>query len=131
MRLRVVRSTTMGNAKASNRGTSNRYRFSRFFIILKPEFGEFIGHDRNIMEENNHEELQTRRSFFKNAAQKAMPFVALTALGGILSSCDKDEPDSPSGCGKTCSGSCDGDCAGDCDDGCWTACISACVKFQR
>lgn len=86
------------------------------------------------MEEIKQEELQTRRSFFKSAAQKALPFVALTAFGGLLTSCDTDEPDSPSapsGCGKTCSGSCDGDCAGDCDDGCWTACISACVKFQR
>lgn len=83
------------------------------------------------MEKSKNEELQSRREFFKSTAQKALPFVAFTAFGGLLSSCDKDEPDGPSGCGKTCSGSCDGDCAGDCDDGCWTACISACVHFQR
>ena len=31
----VARSATMGNAKASMRGTSNRYRFPRFFYIYE------------------------------------------------------------------------------------------------
>ena len=33
----VARSTVMGNAKASNRGTSDRYRFPRFFFICVHE----------------------------------------------------------------------------------------------
>ncbi len=35
VRLRVARSTLMGNAKALYSGTSNRYRLSRYFFILK------------------------------------------------------------------------------------------------
>ena len=31
--LRVARSTTMGNAKASERGTSNRYGLTSFYIM--------------------------------------------------------------------------------------------------
>lgn len=83
------------------------------------------------MEEKNKkdEEILERRVFFKQAAKKALPLLAITALGStILAACEKDG--SSIGCGHSCSGSCEGDCAGDCDDGCYQACIQLCVHYQ-
>ena len=87
------------------------------------------------MKENQHEELQSRREFFKNAGNKTLPFLAFAALGSpMLTSCDTDEPDDKggsgggNGCGKSCSGGCDGGCSNNCDGlcggDCWAYCES-------
>ena len=47
VRLRVARFDKLGNARASKSETSDRYRFSRFFIVIFnryiAEYGELIG----------------------------------------------------------------------------------------
>ncbi len=80
------------------------------------------------MEKNKNEELQSRRQFFKNAAGKAIPMLALTVVGGgLLSSCDKDD-EPHNGCGSSCSGDCDSGCTNNCDSlcggDCWAYCES-------
>lgn len=87
-----------------------------------------------MKEKNEMEELQTRREFFKEASRKALPLLALTAIGStILASCEKESTStssrvsssSSSGC-KGCSGSCSSSCSGDCDGGCTNNCDSLC-----
>lgn len=75
------------------------------------------------MNNKNHEDLQSRREFFRNAAKATLPILVL-AVGAtpLLSSCDGPM----SGCGNSCSGSCDRGCSGSCDSGCTDACWAAC-----
>lgn len=43
---------------------------------------------------NKHEELQTRREFFKKTAKGALPFLAFSVFGpSILTSCESDDDD--------------------------------------
>lgn len=87
------------------------------------------------------ENLESRREFFKNAAKKALPILAISLLGpSVLSSCGEDEPDDPSGsgggskrCGGMCSANCRNECRGNaayapasCKSGCKGACLSTC-----
>lgn len=44
------------------------------------------------MEENQNDELQTRREFFKKAARAAIPVLGAIYLSPILSSCESKEP---------------------------------------
>ncbi len=99
-------------------------------------------------------ELQSRREFFKKAAQSTLPVIALTALGGLLGACEKDDPEgmddegSSSGgssrcpgsctanCRNACKGnaywfpaSCNGTCKGACMSGCKTACIGSAKHY--
>lgn len=90
------------------------------------------------MKENENEELHSRREFFKKAAKKTLPMLAIVAFGQtLLNACDKD--DEPRGCGNACSGSCsnscsggcDGGCSGDCDDGCTADCWNGCDRWNK
>lgn len=89
------------------------------------------------MKKKKNEELQSRREFFKNAAKKALPFVAALALasnpiiakaaetealgckdGGCFTSC--------TGCFSSCTGTCKYSCTGSCKDYCQGTCKGAC-----
>lgn len=82
-----------------------------------------------------NEELQSRREFFKEAAKRTLPVLAIAAFGStMLSACEKDNysgggssggGSGSSGC-KGCSGSCSDSCSGDCDGGCTNNCDSLC-----
>ena len=73
------------------------------------------------------EELQSRREFFKNAAKKALPFVAAIAMASnpIVA---KAVEEAPMGCKSGCSGSCKGSCTGNCAYGCSKSCIGTCTN---
>lgn len=86
------------------------------------------------MEKTNlHEELQSRREFFKKAAKSTLPILGLLAFGpAIMSSCDEDDDDGgSSGCGQSCSGSCDSGCSNNCDSLCGGDCWSYCESTAR
>lgn len=72
-------------------------------------------------------ELQTRREFFKSAAKGALPILGMVVFGStLLASCERDDDDGGSGCGKcngSCSGSCDATCRYKCSGGCKTGCL--------
>ena len=77
----------------------------------------------------NNEELQSRREFFKQAAKGALPILALTVLGStFLTSCGdgEDEDDEGKGCSSKCTGGCESTCSGDCDGGCSNNCDGRC-----
>ena len=67
--------------------------------------------------------LYNRRSFFKKAAQTTLPIIAFAAFGNLLTSCEKDEPETPdqpndpSSCNGSCKGNCYGSCSGSCTGG--------------
>lgn len=78
----------------------------------------------------NEEEILDRRVFFKQAAKKVLPLLAVTVLGStILASCEKEEGTngSSTGCGRSCSGDCDGSCSGSCDTDCSHECSGLCA----
>ena len=99
--------------------------------------------------ENQNEKILSRRDFFKNAAKKALPILAVVGLGSITpiiaNTAEKGlAPTSCSdgcyggckdgcygGCSGTCSrvcnSNCDGTCKGYCNTGCYTGCTS-CVQ---
>ena len=75
-----------------------------------------------------HDELQSRREFFKKAAKGVLPILALSVFGtSLLSSCEKDDEEDGgsnsgnsgcSGCGNSCSGGCDDSCVSSCEVNC-------------
>ena len=76
------------------------------------------------MDEKKHkdEELQTRREFFKKAAQKVLPMLGAIVVGpsfitSTLTSCEKCD-----GCESTCSDDCTTGCSGGCSGSCDTTC---------
>lgn len=94
------------------------------FIHHQSDFGRPIGHDRIIMKENQTEELQSRRSFFKNAAKAALPILGAIALANMPIIAKASE--TPSGCTGTCYGACYGSCKG-CSTTCTGTCSNACT----
>ena len=70
-------------------------------------------------------ELQTRREFFKNVAQKALPMLGAIVLAGSPSIAKAIE-EKPMGCGYTCKGECSGGCDGSCQWGCSGTCKGGC-----
>lgn len=108
------------------------------------------------MNKNNFEELESRRSFFCNAAKKALPFLSLAFLsspfvamasnnssesgcsctGGCSTACQEEcaygcyttcEGSCKDGCQSTCLGNCRGDCMGGCMISCQGGCEKSCV----
>ena len=64
-----------------------------------------------MKKKNNNDELISRRQFFKKAAGLVLPAIALTALPGILTSCEIDEPPVEGNeDGSSNGGSCKGNC---------------------
>lgn len=72
-------------------------------------------------EKNKNERLQSRREFFKKTAQNVLPFLGIVALSPLLTSCDPDDEDEPSGCAACtnqctgCGHGCENDCSGSCE----------------
>ena len=87
-----------------------------FLYNIITQSGESIGNDLPIMKENEKEELQSRRSFFKNAAKRALPFLGAIVLANapILASASNSQMGCTRyGCGG-CTGTCSGTCSGTC-----------------
>ncbi len=118
----------MGNARASMGRTSNRYRLSRyFFLTYQSESGKPTGHGRPIMKQDKNEELQSRRSFFKNAAKAALPILGAIAIANvpIISRAAANNPmDCQTGCHGACSDGCTAACSRVCA-GCTASCHAA------
>ena len=77
-----------------------------------------------MKKKNNNDELISRRQFFKKAAGLVLPAIALTALPGILTSCEIDEPlvEGGEGGGSSSGGSCKGNCKSVCTRNCASTC---------
>lgn len=61
------------------------------------------------MNENQNEELQSRREFFKKAARAAIPVLGAIYLSPILSGCESSEPGgggTSTGCKASCHVAC-------------------------
>ena len=76
-------------------------------------------------EKKKHEELQSRRDFFKKAAKAALPIVGAIVLASAPSIVTAAEED-PMGCETTCSGPCRGNCHGQCVESCRGRCEGTC-----
>lgn len=97
-----------------------------FFINQSVQSGRPTGHGNTIMKENKNEELQSRRSFFKNAAKAALPIIGAIALANMpaIAKASNSSSTSCSYCGGGCKG-CAGTCVGTCRDAC-TGCSGLC-----
>jgi len=83
------------------------------------------------MKEIQDDELLSRREFFKKSAKKALPIMAVVAFGPtLLTSCDTDDEDEPSGGGSGCSGSCKGKCDATCRYKCTGGCKTGCLGVR-
>ena len=74
---------------------------------------------------NEKEELQSRREFFKEAAKKALPVIGAIALVSSPILANATEMQSM-GCENSCSGGCTGGCSGSCSSRC-TGCSGTCT----
>ena len=71
----------------------------------------------------NDKDIISRRNFFKRSAQILLPTVAAIALPSLLTSCEIDQPQIPSGGESGCK-TCSGACVTGCNDGCTSQCTS-------
>lgn len=106
-----------------------------FFINQSVQSEESIGLYGTIMEKSKKEELQSRRDFFKKAAQKALPILGAVVIastpivGRAMTHESHAESSCYYGCTGDCSSSCSGGCmgcTGSCTGGCQYNCGSAC-----
>lgn len=79
------------------------------------------------MKQNKDEELQSRRSFFKNAAKAALPIlgavvIANTPLIGSAANV-------ANGCSRYGCGVCTNSCTSSCKGGCYTTCSGGCKYY--
>lgn len=90
-----------------------------------------------MKKQNENEELQSRREFFKEAAKKALPVIGAIALvsSPIIAQAAIKEP---MGCENSCSGSCkggcsgcSGSCSGSCSGGCLGSCSGSCTASSH
>ena len=97
---------------------------------------------KTMEEKKKNEELQNRRAFFKNAANKALPIIGLLALTSfpVISVAQKSETDCrctascehdctrtcKSRCQEDCTSSCEGTCIGNCQSDCIGTCYNTC-----
>ncbi len=89
----------------------------------KSQSGKPIGRDIYIMKQNEKEELQSRRSFFKNAAKSALPILGAIALANMPIIANAAQSESGS---CTCKGNCSGGCSGTCVSSCRATCGGTC-----
>ena len=98
--------------------------FTLLFINQSVQSGRPTGHGNTIMkEENKKEELQSRRSFFKNAAKAALPILGAIALVNMPTIAKAAQSESGY---CTCSGNCSGACSGTCVSNCRVSCGNSC-----
>lgn len=73
-----------------------------------------------------NEEIQSRREFFKEAAKKTLPVIAMVTVGSLsLASCEKEDTNSyysSDGCGGSCKSLCENTCTLVCASGCRGTC---------
>lgn len=67
--------------------------------------------------QNQNDELTSRREFLKKAVKAVLPAIAIIGLGLPMISCEKDDP-------RDCQGTCMGTCYGSCEGNCSTSCNS-------
>jgi len=76
---------------------------------------------------NKKEELQSRRQFFRKAAQTALPILGAVVLSQVPSIMKANTPsDCEVGCLGECSGFCRNTCSGGCSGGCNADCYQGC-----
>lgn len=88
--------------------------------------------------ENENNNLQGRRMFFKEAAKKALPILGAvlllnnSSMANILKSevFDCDSASCEAACAKSCGGSCSG-CSGSCKGTCSGGCSDGCKKSEK
>lgn len=72
------------------------------------------------------EELQTRREFFKSAAKKTLPIVAIALVN--VSETSRAVESTPMGCNSNCQVMCAVDCRTGCRGGCSDHCAKSCSE---
>ena len=77
---------------------------------------------------NNNEELLSRRGFFRQAVKKTLPILGALAVSSIpgLAFAKKETPSGCAACNGTCSTGCDGSCYRGCQAGCRGSCLETC-----
>ncbi|MBR1631906.1 MAG: Cys-Xaa-Xaa-Xaa repeat radical SAM target protein [Paludibacteraceae bacterium] len=75
-----------------------------------------------MKKQNQNEELQSRREFFKKAAKAALPVVGAVVLGSLPIKAQAETM----GCDYLCMYGCTGNCSGHCTGGCSGYCQSSC-----
>ena len=89
-----------------------------------------------------HDELQSRRDFFKKAAKGVLPIIGAVVLAStpLLSNAAEKNPMGcdygcslacRDGCQGSCQGQCVRTCTGRCDEGCYTGCRYDCSGSCR
>lgn len=127
VRLRRCSSYWDGQCESLEKREEQRYRLSRFFFINQSvQSGRPTGHGNTIMKENKKEELQSRRSFFKNAAKAALPILGAVVLAHMPTIAKASESQSCGSCRYSCT-ACVGGCMDNCARNC-TACSNACAS---
>ena len=78
-----------------------------------------------MKKQNENEELQSRREFFKQAAKKALPVFGAIALASspIIAKASEMKP---MGCNSYCYNSCMVGCSGTCQASCQCSCRHSC-----
>lgn len=77
------------------------------------------------MKEDKNEELQSRRSFFKNAAKAALPILGAVVLAHVPLVA---KAASSTGCNSACTNSCSGMCLSGCSQSCYGGCSRGCSQ---
>ncbi|MCQ2360556.1 MAG: Cys-Xaa-Xaa-Xaa repeat radical SAM target protein [Paludibacteraceae bacterium] len=83
------------------------------------------------MKENQNEEFQTRREFFKKAAKAALPVVGAVVISSLPILQVKAQYGCNGGCSSSCYGMCVSTCMGTCVGTCKTTCDSTCIGTSK
>lgn len=90
------------------------------------------------MKEDKNEELQSRRSFFKNAAKAALPIIGAIALAHMPVAAKTNSTAATgcvdgcySACLTGCVTACKGGCGAHCRDNCYSNCNTSCSAICR
>ena len=79
------------------------------------------------MKEKQNKKILSRRGFFKKAAKKVLPIIALVGLTSVqpLLAAGKRSNDC-SDCTGNCQYTCEGTCGSSCEKGCYGTCEGSC-----
>ncbi len=82
--------------------------------------------------DKTNKRVQSRRDFFKEAAQRTLPIIGAIAIANIPLITKAESVDCNGGCYNTCynlcSGTCKTSCLDTCKDGCRHTCNYSCSK---
>jgi CXXX repeat radical SAM target protein len=85
-------------------------------------------------DKKEEEQIQNRREFFKNAAKKALPIIAIAALSSmplLSKAVEKENPQECSTCYTGCYGSCEDQCVRYCTHTCRGYCSGECKGYCK